>query len=159
MTKNTTVTQLTVRSKRVDQSLWHRSGEEISLGCSRCPERSFCDGLSIRAGAFDCLAFCCGEPKTCRKYVCPHQKRYSTLVNEVGGFTLVPYRRPVTPMGALPEYVPFIFDAGNLNGPLPLTTVAISLYSIIDHRTGIAKFSSRAEMLERFKVNHDAHVS
>lgn len=158
MRTDVAVTPLTVRGKRVDRSLWHRSGEEISLGCTRCPELRFCGGLSIRAPAFDCLALCCGSPKTCRKYVCPNQRRYSTLVNEAGGFALAPYRQTVAPMGALPDYVPYILDAGDLDGPLPIATVAITLYSVIDHRTGIAKFSSRQEMLQRFKIDPDARV-
>src|SRR4051812_34284131 len=79
------ITPLMVRGKRVDQKLWHRSGEEIGLGCTSCPELKFCGGLSIRAAAFNCLALCCGSPTTCRKYACPNQERYSTLVNEAGG--------------------------------------------------------------------------
>jgi hypothetical protein len=61
-------------------------------------------------------------------------------------------------MGAVPEYVPYVFDAGDLAGPLPLATVAISLYALINHRSGLAKFSSRQEMLERFKIDPNARV-
>lgn len=152
------ITRLTVRAKHVDRSLWHRPNEEISLGCTRCPELKFCGGLSIRAPAFDCLSLCCDSPNTCKKYVCPKQPRFSALVNEAGGFPLAPYRRTVAPMGSLPDYVPYIFDVGNIVGPLPLRTFAISLYDVIDHRGGIARFSSREEMLQRFKIDSEAHV-
>lgn len=152
------ITSLRVRGRLADPTLWHQAGREVCLGCTTCPELRWCGGLSIQAPVFNCLDLCCGSPKTCRRYVCPNQRRYSDFVNEVEGFELRPYRRGVARMLVLPEYVPCILDAGNLGGPLSLPAVAISLYSVIDNRTGLAKFSSREEMLQRFKIHRDARV-
>jgi len=153
-----TSTQITIRGKRVLPEFWHRSGEEIQLGCSRCPELKYCGGLSVRAPIFDCMSLCCGSPKTCTKFVCPKQRRYSTLVNEAGGFNLSPYLQRVAPMRQLPRYVPCLLDGGTLVGPVSLPTVAISLYSIIDYRTGIAKYDSREQLLSHFKIRPDAKL-
>lgn len=158
MTQQAQNTPLTVRGKFADPTLWHQTGQEVRLGCTTCPELRWCGGLSIRAPVFDCMDFCCGKPETCTRYICPSQRRYSTLVNEVGGFDLHPYGRRVTPVLALPDYVPCILDAGDLGGPLSLPAVAVSLYSVIDHRTGVAKYASRQEMLKRFRIHSDARV-
>lgn len=158
MTQRTTITRLTVRSKLADPTLWYQLGQEVKLGCTNCPELHWCGGLSIQAPVFNCLDLCCGSPKTCRKYVCPNQRRYSAMVNEVGGLALRPYRQCVAPIKALPDYVPCILDIGDLAGPLSISAVAISLYEIIDRRTGLARFASRQEMLQRFKIHPRAHV-
>src|SRR5256885_2111771 len=91
-------TSLTVRGKLADPSLWHRPGQEVKLGCTKCPELRRCGGLSIAAPAFNCMDLCCGTPKACRRYACPNQRRYSRLVNEAGGLDLRPYAGRVVPM-------------------------------------------------------------
>jgi len=158
MTQQAKITPLSVRGKLADPTLWHQSSQEVKLGCTSCPELRWCGGLTIQAPVFNCLDLCCGNPKTCRKFVCPNQRRYSTLVNEVSGFALPPYRQRVAPMLALPDYIPCILDTGDLSGPLSIPAVAISLYSIIDHRTGLARFASRQELLQRFKIDPGARV-
>lgn len=152
-------TPLTVHGKKLaDPSLWHQPGEEIKLGCSNCPELRHCGGLSITAPAFSCMDLCCGAPASCRRYVCPAQRRYSTLVNEAGGLDLRPYKGRVAPMLSLPEYVPCILDAGDLAGPLPLSVVALSLYAMIDSKSGLPRFDSRQDLLARFKISPDARI-
>ena len=157
MSENVPVS-INVRGKRADPSLWFREGTEIALGCSRCPEQSVCGGMAIQAEAFDCMDLCCGEPKTCRRYVCPNQSRYSKLVNEVGGFDLKPYRHSVSQMGTIPSYIPYLLDRGDIHGPLTVPVVALSLYSIIHHRTGVAKFHSRQELVEHFRLDPHTRV-
>ncbi|MFO0831560.1 MAG: DUF4417 domain-containing protein [Phycisphaerales bacterium] len=152
-------TPLTVRGKLADPSLWHRDGGEIHLGCSQCNERELCGGLSIGAPVHNCLDLCCGNHGSCTRYACPLSvRRYAALVNEVGGLALRPYTKPVAPMLAVPDYVPTILDAGSLAGPLHIPVVAISLYKVIDGRTGLAKFSSRQELLAAFRIYSDAKV-
>lgn len=147
------------RKKLADPSLWHQAGNEVKLGCTKCPELGLCGGLSVDAPVFDCMEFCCGSPATCERYACPKDpKRYSTLVNEVGGLELQPFRIRVARTRLLPNYIPCLLDRGTLGGPLPLATVAISLYSVIDKQTGIAKFRSREEMLAHFKLQHTTRV-
>lgn len=159
MFRSTTTTALTIRGKLADPSLWHREGSEVHLGCSQCNEREFCGGLSIGAPVHNCLDLCCGKPESCTRYACPlNVRRYSALVNEVGGLALRPYTKPVTSMLSVPDYVPCILDAGNLAGPLHIPVVAISLYKVIDGRSGLAKFSSRQELLAAFRIYSDAKV-
>lgn len=151
-------TALTVRGKLTDPSLWHQSGQEMKLGCTMCPELRRCGGLSIAAPAFNCMDLCCGNPKGCRRYVCPNQRRYSTLVNEAGGLDLRPYKGRVVPMLAIPDYVPCILDIGDLAGPLPLPVVAVSLYALIDSKTGLPRYDSRQDLLARFRIDPDARI-
>lgn len=151
-------TPLTVRGKLADPSLWHQPGQEVKLGCTTCPELRHCGGLSIAAPAFNCMDLCCGNPKSCKRYVCPKQPRYSKLVNEAGGLDLRPYRGRVAPMLALPEYVPCVLDAGNLRGPLPLPVVAVSLYAIIDSKSGLPRYASRQDLLAQFKIGPGARL-
>ncbi len=154
-----TTTPEEARKRLADPTLWYHAGNEVQLGCSRCPERELCGGLSVEEPVFDCLSLCCGNPATCERYACPQNpKRYSELVNEVGGLELRPYRQQVARARSLPNYIPFLLDTGSLGGPLPLSTVAISLYSVIDKRTGLAKFHSRGEMLARFKLGNRTRV-
>lgn len=158
MTQPRRTTRLAVRGKLADPSLWHQPGQEVKLGCTTCPELPQCGGLSIQAPAFSCMDLCCGDPKVCRRYVCPRQRRYSKLVNEAGGLDLRPYKGRVAPMLALPDYVPCILDAGNLAGPLPLPVVAVSLYAIIDSKSGLPRCASRQELLSRFRIDSNARI-
>lgn len=151
-------TQLTMHGKLADPSLWHQSGQEVKLGCTTCPELRHCGGLTIEAPAFSCMDLCCGDPKTCRRYVCPQQRRYSKLVNEAGGLDLRPYKGRVAPMLAIPDYVPCILDIGDLAGPLPLPVVAVSLYALIDSKSGLPRYDSRRELLARFRIDPDARI-
>lgn len=148
-----------VRKRIAAPALWHQAGNGVQLGCTKCPELEVCGGLSVKAPIFDCMSFCCGSPATCKRYACPQNpKRYSALVNEVGGLELRPYRRQVARTRPLPSYIPILLDTGSLGGPLSLSTVAISLHSVIDKRTGLARFHSRDEMLTRFKLENTTRV-
>ncbi len=158
MKKPRQTTPLTVRGKLADPSLWHQPGQEVKLGCTTCPELRHCGGLSIAAPAFNCMDLCCGDPRTCRRYVCPSQPRYSKLVNEAGGFDLRPYKGRVAPMLVIPDYVPCILDSGDLAGPLAIPVVALSLYSIIDGKTGLPRYDCREELLAHFRVNANARL-
>ncbi|HEY4329739.1 MAG TPA: hypothetical protein VGN88_08380 [Phycisphaerae bacterium] len=151
-------TQLTVRGKLADPSLWNQPGLEIKLGCTTCPELRRCGGLSIAAPVFNCLDLCCGNPKTCRRYVCPRQRRYSNMVNEAGGLDLHPYKGRVAPIRLVPDYIPCILDIGDLAGPLPLPVVAISLYDLVDGKTGLPRYESRQELLTRFRIEPHARI-
>ncbi len=158
MSPRTLSISLNVRQKLANPSLWHQEGEEVKLGCTKCPELHQCGGLSIAASAFNCMDLCCGTPNGCRRVICPNQRRYSNMVNEAGGLDLRPYKGRVAPMLVIPDYVPCMLDVGTLVGPLPLPAVAISLYSIIDANTGLPRFTSRNELLARFKVDSDARL-
>lgn len=158
MKQSNRTTPLTVLRKLADPSLWHQPGQEVKLGCTTCPELRLCGGLSIPAPAYDCMELCCGDPKSCRRYVCPNQRRYSKLVNEAGGLDLRPYKGRVAPMLSIPDYVPCVLDIGDLAGPLQLGVVAVSLYDILDNRTGLPRYYSREELLSRFRIETSARV-
>jgi hypothetical protein len=151
-------TALTIERKLADPDLWYQDGREVSLGCVGCPEEEWCGGLSTEAGLFNCMELCCGKPDVCEQYACPRQDRYSALVNEVGGFDLAPYRQPVAQPPALPSYVPFMQDWYVLRGPIAAQAVAVSLFDLLDTKTGLAKFGSKREVLERFKISPTAKL-
>lgn len=158
MTQATPVS-LTIRRKIAEPSLWHQPGQEIHLGCEKCVDRVLCGGLSIGAPIHNCLDLCCGKPELCDRYACPlNPERYAALVNEVGGLELRPFRGRITPPPVLPDYIPCFTDCGSLHGPLHIPTVAVPLHSVIDRRTGLAKFNSREELLAKFKVYGDARL-
>ncbi len=150
---------LTIRRQLAEPSLWHHNGREIQLGCAACVDRGPCGGLSVGAPIHNCLDLCCGKPETCQRYACPlNPERYTALVNEVGGFELRPFRGRIASMPALPDYIPCLLDSGSLGGPVHLPTVAVPLHSVIDCRSGLARFSSREEVLARFKVYGEARI-
>lgn len=151
-------TALTVDRKLADPDLWYQDGREVSLGCVDCPEEPWCGGLSTEAGLFNCMELCCGKPDVCERYACPRQDRYSALVNEVGGFDLTPYRQPVATPPTLPSYIPFMQDWYVLRGPIAAPAVAVSLFDLLDIKTGLAKFGSKREVLQRFKINPAAKL-
>jgi len=156
---STTPVSLTIRRKLAEPFLWHQPGREIQLGCAACVDRDECGGLSTRAPIHNCLDLCCGKPESCRRYACPlNPERYNALVNEVGGLKLRPFRGRIASIPSLPDYIPCLLDSGSLHGPLHIPTVAVSLHSVIDRRTGLAKFSSREKLLARFKVYGDARL-
>jgi hypothetical protein len=49
-------------------------------------------------------------------------------------------------------------DRGSLAGPLHIGAVAVGLYSIVDHRTGLSRFSSRDELLEHYRLSRDTKL-
>lgn len=151
-------TALTIDRKLADPDLWYQDGREISLGCVDCPEESWCGGLSTEAGLFNCMDLCCGKPDECDQYACPRQVRYSALVNEVGGFDLTPYRQAVAQPPVLPNYIPFMQDWYVLRGPISTPAIAVSLFDLLDTKTGLAKFQSKREVLEKFKINPSAKL-
>jgi len=107
---------------------------------------------------YDCMDLCCGEPDSCKQFACPNAARFSGLVNEVGGLDLGKYVRPVRSPRALPDYVPCVLDAGNIAGPLSIPVVALSLYSVVDRRSGLARFTSAQELLQQFRLESRTRV-
>jgi len=159
MTVARTDVPLTINGELDERQLWHVTGREIALGCTRCIDQNLCGGLSASVDLFSCLDLCCGKPESCKKFACPNsQERYSKLLNEVGGFALRPYKRPVVQPKALPFYVPYMQDAGCLAGPVSLPIVAVSLYTLIDPNTGLARFRSKREVLEHYKIGNRAKL-
>ena len=131
--------------------LYHRAYKPISLGCSNCPEKGLCGGLQTSGGQFDCLAFCeCKDPSTCQ-YVCPNKLDYMARVLDVFGFGFenIP-RVPKLTYPVLPRSVPLLYHAYRRKTPLKADSIAVPLAYLINRKTGMLRFTSRAAIARHF---------
>lgn len=125
-----------------------------SLGCSACADRFLCGGLHVRSGAFDCLAYCCGNPGAC-DVVCPNDiSSFVARVREVGGFALdsVP-RVPARKRPDLPAYVPLVYHASKRMVDFAPAAVALPLYALLDRRIGALKYTERTALCRAFRIS------
>lgn len=137
------------------KTLWHdSSARPRSLGCQDCVYLASCGGLNVGSGIYDCRTYCrCTDPATCDN-VCPNNGEHMVARSmEVGGFGLANVRRaPKLSKPALPLVVPMIFhNSARLKGP-DVSTIALSLYEVIDKKAGASRFSTRQELLNHFKL-------
>ena len=147
------------RNLRRERLLWHEPVCVTSaLGCTACPERHICGGLSVQAAFFDCLQFCCQDPISCDR-VCRNHPDYVDRVREVGTFSLdtVP-RAPELSAPVLPCLVPVIYSRTGRVGAPVMDTVALSLYALFDRRSGLPRHASRASLNETFALPPDATI-
>jgi hypothetical protein len=144
--------------KLANPALWHVSGKPLPFGCLDCTERRLCGGLRVKAQMFDCMDLCCAEPDSCNQFACPKVARFSRLVNEVGSLELGQYMRPVRSPRTVPDYVPCMLDSSGIVGPLSIPVVAVSLYSVVDLRSGLARFSSLPDLLQHFRLDSRTRV-
>lgn len=143
------------------ERLWDDAGHNsAALGCIGCPFRSHCGGIHIEAKAFDCTSFCehC-DIETCQ-LVCP--KNTSVFVKsfrEVGGFDLknIPRLPPARAPG-LQNTVPLICNGDSRKTPLAEGFVALSLYDLLNMRTGAPHVKTVEELAKRFQILPDSTV-
>jgi hypothetical protein len=138
--------------KDIAPLLYHDANRPMSLGCGNCPEKGVCGGLHTTGSHFDCLVFCeCDDPSTCQ-YVCRNNLvDYIARFHEVVSFEFdtVP-RVPVLTSPSLPLSVPVIYHSSGRAGRLKVDTVAVPLEYLLDRKTGMLRFSSRAAVAENF---------
>lgn len=147
------------RHPRGERRLWHRpTGATAALGCTVCPERTICGGLSVERALFDCLQFCCERPDGCDR-VCRKHPDYVDRVREVSTFSLdtVP-RAPVLSAPVLPSLVPVIYHGTRRVKAPAMGAVALSLYALFDRRSGLPRYESRSSIDEAFGLPPDATV-
>jgi len=141
------------RSLSRERRLWQVTDQLISpLGCGSCPEQSICGALRIKTPVFDCLDFCCRNPKNCDN-VCRSHPDYVDRVREVGGFSLetVP-RGPAIAGPLLPRIVPMIFHGSRRDLTFAPPAVALSLYQMFDRRDGRLRFASREALCASYRI-------
>lgn len=148
-------------SKRVSEvyqfpdskNLWHSEDKKTeSLGCSACAFRSLCGGLRVDATIYDCDSFCRCIDRTKCDNVCPNNiDYYVARLQEVNGFNLsgIP-RSPKLLMLEFPKSVPLIYHGAKRNAPLEFPVAALSLYQLVDRRTGRIKFKTREDLASYF---------
>ena len=145
----------TSRRLRTERRLWSDSEhQQLSLGCTTCPDLGTCGGLHVESRLYDCLGFCCDEPATCDS-VCRHNPRmFVNRLREIDGFLLdnVP-RAPVLETPSLPFVVPMIFHGSKRHGPFAgSTAVCLPLYKVI-RRYGVKhRYANRLQLSKGFKI-------
>jgi hypothetical protein len=146
--------------KDIAGSLYHDAGRPMSLGCVNCPERGVCGGLHTSGSHFDCLVFCeCADPSDCQ-YVCRNNlENYIDRFHEVLGFEFdnVP-RVPLLAYPTLPPAVPLLYHSSRRTGRLAADAVVVPLENLLDLRTGMLRYDSRAAVAEHFGFDEDARL-
>jgi hypothetical protein len=133
---------------------WHNEHLNVpSMGCSICPEYKTCGGLRVSRPLFWCLDYCCRNPKSC-DVVCRKSPKFVDYVREIGGFDLSTVARaPLLARPSLARAVPLLFHGNSRRSPLKTQTVALPFARMFDRRTGQARFTSRADLCDAFKIH------
>ena len=143
------------------RKLWHdRAMHARSLGCQDCHYRETCGGLEVEAAVFDCMSYCqCTDPSKCDN-VCPRNvEHFVGRIQEVGGLDLhtVPFV-PDPPTLDLPTMVPMVYHNSARSRALDTRFVALSLYEVIDKRTGELRFGTRQSLFDHFKLHSESAI-
>ena len=146
---------------RDTRRLWHVPGPRLPpFGCEGCQQSQLCGGLQIETNIFSCMTFCrCANPATCDNVCLKNPRHFVARSQEVGGFELdnVP-RTPLRPAPALPSFVPLIYHKGSRSAPLRSAAVALPLAEVIARTDGTLRFSTRAALLDHFKLHDDCQI-
>src|SRR5579863_6714067 len=136
------------------QLLHDSSTQSSCLGCVNCVDRNRCGGLSVAAGIFNCMDYCCGSPSEC-DIVCPlAPQTFQNRIREIQGFDLSTIGRVQslnTPN--LPTVMPLIYHSYRRQRTLRADAVALSLYQLYDRRTGLPRYSSREQLAAAFRID------
>src|ERR1700730_1710275 len=140
--------------------LYHNAAKPMSLGCSNCPEKNTCGGLHTSGGQFDCMVFCeCKDASLCQ-YVCPNNLvDYIDRFQEMSGFEFnnVP-RIPVLSYPSLPLSVPLLYHSYGRTASLRAEAVAVPLEYLLNRKTGMLRFPSRAAVAENFGFSESSRL-
>ncbi len=143
------------------QRLWNDS--EIftqSLGCTNCPDKATCGGLSVASAIFDCLHFCCQNPSGCDAVCRNKPEEFAKRVREVGGFGLenVP-RAEAIAAPELPSVVPVVFHGNKRSstfaGP---GVVCLPMYKLVEARDGVVRFTSPQHLRDTFGLEMSTKI-
>src|SRR5690349_5604955 len=123
------------RARRRERRLWHNAhAHTAALGCTECPTRDVCGGISVGRSLYSCLDYCCGGKHNC-DVVCRFNDHYVDRVREVGSFSFenTPPLQYL-PAPNLPNVVPLVFHKHSRSEPLDVEAVAVPLSRLVDHR-------------------------
>ncbi len=141
--------------------LWHDEAiSPTSIGCTVCPDRPTCGGLSIESALYNCLGFCCGNPHACDVVCRSRPKYFARHVREVSGFNLDNVPRAAS-VGAptLPPLVPLLYHRSgrvqSFSGP---AAVALPLYKVIHRHGGDPRYRSLSDLALGFGFDPNAAV-
>jgi hypothetical protein len=129
------------------------------LGCCNCPQLGECGGLHVEEKMFDCLALCCGDSETCTQ-MCPSApERFLMQRYEIANFTLENVPR-VAPIGYVAEadVAELIYHGSKRIQPVAASCVALRLADLVDFRRGTAKYSSRNQLCDAFKIEPSTRI-
>lgn len=141
------------RDCRREKKLWHDGSTcTPSLGCTLCPDREICGGLSIERGFYDCYDSCCGNVAGCDA-VCRNKPRQcAQRVREVGGFALdnVP-RAGRLPKPLLPPVVPVLWHGCSREAGFAPPAVCVPLYGVIARHGGEERYANATAVATAFR--------
>jgi hypothetical protein len=144
------------RNLRRERRLWSEGDcNMLSLGCTRCPDRGVCGGLRVESPLYDCLGFCCHNPKSCDSVCRNKPDEFARRVREVGGFALdnVP-RASVLAAANLPTLVPVLFHGDSRRAQFRASeAVCLPLYKVIHRQDGQTRYASPLDLAEGFGIS------
>ena len=146
-------TEVTQRRLTDDPGRW-----PLSIGCHSCLHLKECGGLSLEAGIFDCLDFCCNKPTDCQE-VCRRNVNHISQFREIEGygFATVP-RTERLGMSAPDDVVPMIYHGATRARRFSSPTVALRLADLVDFRNRRLRFSGREELAAAYGIRRDAQL-
>lgn len=149
------------RSFRHPSRLWDDAkSHPKALGCLNCVNVGICGGVHNAAGLFDCNDLCTCPDKTKCDVVCRNApERFVARMREIEGFDFSTVRRnaPVE-IPHLPAYIPMIDHKSRRRVLIDEPVIAVSLYHLINRRTGEPIVRSRRELEERFLIPSDSRL-
>jgi hypothetical protein len=129
-----------------------------AIGCSICPEYGLCGGLKTAKPLFWCLDYCCNNPKSC-DVVCRNNEHFVDHVREIGGFDLGNVTRAAAlARPSLAQVVPMVFHGNARQGSLKADMVVLPFARMFDRRTGVARFTNRADLCDIFKIHPGTRI-
>lgn len=149
------------RSLRRERRLWQDENNNTrALGCIGCPDLELCGGLTVTAGAFDCLGFCkCKDVSICDNVCRRNPCLYVLRLREINGFGFETLPNiPPCAVAKLPIFVPLLHHNSRREKVLNLEAIATSLYELFDRKSGAPKFSSREEFLDKYKISSNPKI-
>ena len=152
--------QESLRNLRRERRLWH-DGDHYTpaLGCTSCPDRAVCGGLQLASSLYDCLGFCCQNPRDC-DVVCRNKpEQFAQRVREVGGFLFdnVP-RSAILPAPHLPALIPMLYHGHKRVLPFKAAAVCLPLYGVIQRHNGETRYADKKELAKGFSFGTDVRV-
>lgn len=148
-------------SQSNDEIYWSdRAANSMAMGCATCPEYRTCGGIFVAAPIFDCSHYCrCTDATSCNALCRINASRFVRLYREVGGFEFDNVRRtPVHPIPSLPTVVPVIFNGARRDIRYEGDTVALPLFKLLDRRTQLCRFPSKAALARHFMIAESAVI-